>query len=114
MVSSHTMMRVFLVLLSLSICATAFAEPTGSLTAQQWSRPRHGEALVDMPGLNATVHSYLQQPNAQIVIHHPIEEEGLFWAEELKGWLTSLGIASSAIQLVPAPVSSGVIELYIE
>ena len=108
------MMRLFLVLLALTVCPPSFAERTGSLTAQQWSRPRHGEALVDMPGLNATVDAYLRRPNAQIIIHHPSEEEGLFWAEELKGWLTSLGVVSTAIQLVPAPVPSGLIELYIE
>lgn len=114
MVSSLVMIRLVLVLLCLSFCSMAFAQHIGSITAEQWSRPRHGEALVDMPGLKTTVEAYLRRPQARIIIHHSAEEEGLFWAEELKGWLTSLGVVSSAIQLVPAPVSGGVIDLYIE
>ena len=67
-----------------------------------------------MPGLNTAVDAFLRRSEAIIVIHHPAEEEGLFWAEELKGWLVALGIESASVRLVPAPVPSGVIELYIE
>ena len=108
------MTRGFLLLLCLSLSSVGLAQPIGSITAEQWSRPRHGEGLVDMPGLQATIVAYLQQPNEQIAIHHPVEEDGLFWAEELKGWMIALGVKSTSIRLVPAPVPSGVIELYIE
>ena len=104
---------LFLLLMLLG-AVVAMAQPVGSITAEEWSRPRHGEGLVDMPGLNAAVDAYLRRPQTQIVIHHPVEEEGLFWAEELKGWLVALGIESSSVRLVPAPVPAGVIELYIE
>ncbi len=108
------MIRGLLVLLSMLLGSVAVAQPVGSITADEWSRPRHGEGLVNMPGLNAAVDAYLRQPQTQIVIHHPVEEEGLFWAEELKGWLVALGIESSSVRLVPAPVPAGVIELYVE
>ena len=114
MVSSPVMIRGLWLLLSLLLCSVSWAQPVGSITAEQWSRPRHGEGLVDMPGLNTAIDAYLRRADGQIVIHHPAEEEGLFWAEELKGWLTALGVESSAIRLVPAPVPGGVIEIYIE
>lgn len=108
------MIRGLLFLLSMLLVSAAMAQPVGSITAEEWSRPRHGEGLVDMPGLNTAVDAYLRRPQTQIVIHHPVEEEGLFWAEELKGWLVALGVESSSVRLVPAPVPAGVIELYIE
>ena len=108
------MMRCLYVIAALILTPVAAGEPVGKITAEEWARPRHGEGLVDMPGLNAAVEMYLRRPRAEIVIHHPVEEEGLFWAEELKGWLVALGVASGAIRLVPAPVQAGVIELYIE
>ncbi len=42
------MIRGFLACFFLSFATSVVAQPVGTVTAQEWSRPRHGEALVDL------------------------------------------------------------------
>jgi hypothetical protein len=70
------------------------------ITAEDWARPRTGESLVQMPALQRTVRGYLGDRRGQrILIRHPQGEEGVLWAEELRGWLVALGIPSTDIEV---------------
>lgn len=102
------------IVLLIASCNAA-AELSGIVTADEWSRPRRGEALVDMPALNDTISGYLREPGQVVVIRHPGEEEGQLWAEELRGWLVALGIESSHIRIDATPSSqSDIIELSLQ
>lgn len=92
------MLRALPVLATL-ICTTVSATgPVRIITADDWARPRSGSSLVEMPALKDTVRDYLAAGTGQrIVIRHPRGEEGVLWAEELRGWLVSLGVPSDDI-----------------
>lgn len=96
------------------ICTAAAAEPVQIITADEWARPRSGESLVQMPALKRTVRDYLSHDGARgqrIVIRHPRGEEGVLWAEELRGWLIALGIPSADIAVGSESTRIDAIEL---
>ena len=85
------------------------------LSLPAWSEGcRFGESLVQMPALKSTVREYLDVENRRgqrIVIRHPRGEEGVLWAEELRGWLVALGIPSDDVVVSPASTRVDAIEL---
>ncbi len=110
-------------LLVMLICTAAYsAESVEIITADQWARPRSGDSLVQMPALKRTVRDYLGRSGGQsgsqnaqhgprILIRHPRGEEGVLWAEELRGWFIALGIPSTDIAMSPESTRVDAIEL---
>jgi hypothetical protein len=74
---------------------------TWSISALEWSRPRSGEMLLENQQLRELMQHYQQSPNQHITITFPGGDEGILWAEELKGWFVALGVANKRIELVP-------------
>ncbi len=112
-------LSLLIMLISIAVCS---AESVQVITAEDWARPRSGESLVRMPALKRTVRDYLNQKGNQkgslndqreqrISIRHPRGEEGVLWAEELRGWLVALGIPSADIALNPESSRIDAIEL---
>jgi len=97
------------------ICAPiSSAETVQIITADEWARPRSGESLVEMPALKSAVREYLggdSRREQRIVIRHPRGEEGVLWAEELRGWLVALGIPSTDIAVSPKSARADAIEV---
>jgi hypothetical protein len=94
-------MRPFLRVLSLLCslaCSSAFAE-SFTLTAEDWARPRSGEALVRHPALAGAVEAFGRLADGVIVVRHSADEAGQLWGEELRSWLVALGVASTQIKL---------------
>lgn len=89
------------------------AEATFQVNAEEWASPRHGELVSKMPGLVATVEAFERSDKNKILISYPEGEEGSFWAQELKGWLVSLGISSSRLRLREGSSSDDVIDLVV-
>jgi hypothetical protein len=102
-------------LLIMVICGSVYAtESVRVITADDWARPRSGESLVGMPALEQTVGEFLSKDagdGQRILIRHPRGEEGVLWAEELRGWLVSLGIASDHIAVSPESTRVDALEL---
>lgn len=111
------MIRGLPLLIMLICMAVSAAESAEIITADEWARPRSGESLVQMPALKRTVRSYLnqrgdnEQRGQRILIRHPRGEEGVLWAEELRGWLVALGIPSADIAVSPESTRIDAIEL---
>ena len=108
------MLRGLPLLLVLISAPAALAETVQVITAHDWARPRSGESLVQMPALKHTVREYLGEDDRRerrIVVRHPRGEEGVLWAEELRGWLVALGIPSEDIVVSPASTRVDAIEL---
>ncbi len=110
---------LLIMLVSMTVCS---AESVQIITAEDWARPRTGESLVRMPALKHTVRDYLDQKSNQkgsqndrrgqrISIRHPRGEEGVLWAEELRGWLIALGIPSADITVSPQSSRIDAVEL---
>ncbi|GEM_PF-311420 len=106
---------LLIMLVSMTVCS---AESVQIITAEDWARPRTGESLVRMPALMRTVRDYLDQKGSQndrrgqrISIRHPRGEEGVLWAEELRGWLIALGIPSADITVSPQSSRIDAVEL---
>ncbi|MEE8119145.1 MAG: hypothetical protein V3T39_06235 [Gammaproteobacteria bacterium] len=72
----------------------ASAAPDGrwQLTAEDWSRPRSGDAIREMPGIRQAVNAWMEDQSATIVITYPGGETGLLWAQEVSSWLVALGV----------------------
>lgn len=102
-------------LLIMMICGSVFAaESVQIITADEWARPRSGESLAQMPALKQTVREYLSNDagdGQRILIRHPRGEEGVLWAEELRGWLVALGITSEDIVVSPESTRVDALEL---
>ena len=108
------MIRGLPLLIMLICMAVSSAESVQIITADDWARPRSGESLVQMRALKRTVRDYLSQNDEggqRILIRHPRGEEGVLWAEELRGWLVALGVPSADISVSPESTRIGAIEL---
>ena len=102
-----------ILLISLSPVVQAANIPV-TISAIEWARPRHGEAITRLPGLADIVHRLLESPEKRLFIHYPGGEEGMLWAEELRSWLVALGVDSSRIEMLPGTASPDAIELNID
>ncbi|KPK12542.1 MAG: hypothetical protein AMJ68_01275 [Acidithiobacillales bacterium SG8_45] len=93
--------RIWLVLL-VCLCSTgvSYAE-TGVITSTEWARPRSGSQVVSFEVLQGVVSQLEQRPKSAVTIHYAGGDEGLLWAEELRGWLVALGVTGNRINLVP-------------
>jgi hypothetical protein len=112
------MIRVLPLLIMLIYAAVCSADSVETITADDWARPRTGESLVDMPALKRTVRDYLGHKSGpdnrrgqRILIRHPRGEEGVLWAEELRGWLIALGVPFADIDVSPDSTRVDAIEL---
>lgn len=87
------------------------AQPVQIITAEDWARPRTGQSIVEMPALVRTVRAYLGDGERRILIRFPRGEEGVLWAEELRGWLVALGVPSGDVSVSPDSSRVDAIEL---
>ncbi|KAA3629708.1 MAG: hypothetical protein DWQ09_05595 [Proteobacteria bacterium] len=86
------------VLLSLLLFSTlSLADGGYLLSAEEWSRPRSGESLRELPALKAAIGDYTRQPRSNIIVRYPGGEEGVIWVQELRSWLIALGVPSRRI-----------------
>jgi hypothetical protein len=72
-----------------------------TITAEDWARPRSGERVAQLPALRGLASEIATHPRTRITIRYAGGDEGLLWAEELRGWLVALGISGRRIQLRP-------------
>ncbi len=84
-----------------------------SLTADDWSRPRAGEVIPQLESVKSAVAYWEKGSNAVIILSYPGEDTGVLWASELKDWLVTLGIPSSAIIFAPGLQSEDEIRLLV-
>ncbi len=98
-------------LLLLMLALNVPAAETVVITSAEWARPRSGATLARMPGLVEVASGLLVARDGRILVRYPGGEEGVLWAEELRGWLVALGIASTQIELVPGTSRPDIIEL---
>ena len=77
----------------------ALSAESVTITADQWARPRSGEAIIHLERLHEVIEALDQSADNQITIRHAAGESGTLWAEELRSWLVSLGIPSRRIVL---------------
>ena len=103
-------MRCWLLLL-IAICPLAAADSGYLLTAEEWSRPRDGMAIVGLPGLNAVLRELDRQPESEIVIRYPGGEEGVIWVQELRSWLIALGVPAARIVVQPGSSRQDALDL---
>ena len=104
-------------LVMLMFAPLAVADSVRTLSADDWARPRSGDSLGQMPALQGTVREYLGETGREgrrIVIRHPPGEEGVLWAEELRGWLVALGVPSADIAVDSESTRVDAIELAVE
>ena len=86
---------------------------SAELRAETWELSRHGEKLIKNTELSALVQAWSAQTDARLEIRYPGGEEGELWSEELKSWLVSLGIPSTAIQSLPGSEAADIINLHL-
>lgn len=81
------------------------------LTREQWSVPRSAETVVAMPGLSRAMQDFQATSGARLRIYHPGGNSGSLWAAELRGWLITLGIPSTDLEMVAGSADIDTIEL---
>ncbi len=84
------------------------------LTAADWSRPRSGEAVLELAPVRAAVQDWMAHPERHLVVTYAGGESGSLWAAELKDWLVSLGVATGHIELRPGGTDPDSIVLSVE
>ena len=84
------------------ICAIATVHAgTFEVTADEWARPRSGSRIISFAALQNVVDEVSRKPELAITIHYAGGDDGLLWAEELRGWFVSLGVSGKKILLRP-------------
>lgn len=106
-------MAMIIGLLSMLTAGPVLAE-SWQLTASEWSRPRTGERVRDLPAVNAAVNAWLAEPAARIELRHASGEQGSLWAAELRDWLIALGIPQDRIDILPARLPEDRLELEVD
>lgn len=84
-----------------------------SLSADEWSRPRHGAVIAEFRAIRAAVSYWEKAPGYQVLIRYPGEDSGEIWATELRDWLVSLGVPGDYIELVSGSQSADEIRLIV-
>ena len=84
----------------------AATSPAVTVTAEQWARPRSGEAVAQLPELARLVEVLDRNPAQRLVVRHASGDDGTLWAEELRSWLVALGIPSMNIELAPGALEA--------
>ncbi len=79
----------------------ATTSPAVTVTAEQWARPRSGEAVARLPELVRLVEALDRNPSQRLVVRHASGDDGTLWAEELRSWFVALGVPSVNIELAP-------------
>lgn len=69
------------------------------VSAEQWARPRSGERIVAFTSLQYLVRRLDERASTVVTIRYAGGDEGLLWAEELRGWLVALGIPGDRMRL---------------
>lgn len=98
----YTMSKsLFFIIVFVSYSFPLLAEDRWSVSATEWAQPRSGEMVTNLPGVRAAMAAVSHSDADNIAIHHPGGDQGIWWAEELRGWLTTLGMSFSRVELVP-------------
>ena len=84
----------------------AATSPVVTVTAEQWARPRSGEAVAQLRELVRLVEVLDRNPSQRLVVRHASGDDGTLWAEELRSWLVALGIPSVNIELAPGALEA--------
>ena len=85
------------------------------ISADQWSAPRSGLALVKLAPIHAALVDWLADPQARLVIQHAGSDTGNLWAGELQDWLVALGVPADRIdKRVSADQSDDAITLKVQ
>jgi len=103
------MFRVALIFV-LILPAIAVAESI-SLPLDQWKQIDRGQNVVELVPLTRWMQIFESAPDNSVSIRYPGGDQGMAWAEQLRDWLVSLGVASSRIILEPGSGKADVIVL---
>lgn len=90
------------------------ADDAHVLLADDWARPRTGEAVVALPAPRAAVRAWHHAHDASLVIAHPGGERGSLWGAEVRDWLVALGVEPSRILLRPGGPRDDAVVLSVE
>ncbi|MGB0713517.1 MAG: hypothetical protein ACPGUC_08155 [Gammaproteobacteria bacterium] len=71
------------------------------IPATDWLRPRSALGVSGNRVIQAAVQRWMDTSGGRMAIRYPGGDQGTLWARELRDWLTSLGVASEHIDLVP-------------
>lgn len=84
------------------------------ISATEWARPRSAATIVQLTSLNTLIGHFNKRPESRIVIRYAGGDESSLWAEELRAWLTSLGVPTDRTELQAGHVAADVLELELE
>ena len=102
---------LFVTIMFWSCSSSLLAEDRWSVSATEWAQPRSGKMVTTLPGIRAAMAAASRSGVSSMVIHCPGGDQGVWWAEELKGWLTTLGVSSGRVELVPGSGETDMIYL---
>lgn len=73
---------------------------TAVVAPELWDRPRSARAVLGEPAVRQSVHGYLAQPAARVLIRHAPTPASILEAEELRSWLVALAVEPERIALL--------------
>ena len=103
-----------LLFLCLFVTPWAVAESEWTVSAEQWSRPRSGDMVRELPGVSAAVRAWEADDSATLVLFYPGGESGSLWAEELRSWLIALGVPGDSVSTRPGSPDAAQLIIRIE
>ncbi|MHB8454281.1 MAG: hypothetical protein ACYDDO_06205 [Acidiferrobacterales bacterium] len=99
-----------------SVTSASAAAPAGKvvLTANQWAKPRTGQSVARLAGMNALIGRFKEKSGSRLVIRYAAGDQGTLWAGQLRAWLVALGIPASCITLDSSGKTDGLVTIAIQ
>lgn len=89
-------------------------ELSSKLTTRIWGSPKNTKEVLQIRVLSSVMRKLINRPQAKLNILYPGDDKGTEWANDLRGWLISLGLKSDRIKLSPDSYTEDTIELVIQ
>jgi hypothetical protein len=108
--------QLALIILLLTVFAgTALSnEKSTKIMASSWGKPQSSKEILAMRPLASIMRKLTKNPETTLHVLYPGDDKGIKWANDLRGWLVSLGLKSERIIMSPDSYREDIIELKIQ
>ena len=90
------------------------SEKSTKIYASNWGNPQTSKEILAMRPPASIRRKLTRNPETTLHVLYPGDDKGIEWANDLRGWLISLGLKSERIIMSPDSYREDIIELKLE
>lgn len=81
-----------------SVAVARTPSATWILTRAEWPAAENANEIISLAPVRAAVQALSASPRSRLAVVHNGDEDGVFWASDLEGWLIALGVPAKRIE----------------